>query len=828
MAKELYESEPTFKEQIDSCAEVLKPHLGIDLREVIYPSEEESEAATEKLNQTYMTQPALFVIEYALAKLWMEWGVKPQAMIGHSIGEYVAACLAGVFSLEDALGLVVARGRLMQSMPGGSMLSVGLPEDEVRSLLGTELSLAAVNGPVVCVVAGPTEAVERLEQRLTEQGVAGQRLHTSHAFHSAMMDPVLESFRHEVKIKLHRPAIRYVSNVTGTWITESEATDPRYWARHLRETVRFGEGVCELVKEPGLVLLEVGPGQTLTTLARRNMERAAERVVLPSLCQPQIRQSDVAFILETLGRLWLAGVPVDWAGFYTDERRRRIPLPTYPFERQRYWVEPQKQSHNGHARPASLEKKPDVADWFYVPSWKRSIPPQALEQSASESPKTWLVFLDECGLGTEVVKRLEQERQHIIPIRLGEHFEGSKSGYSINPRSVDDYMALVKDLDAKGRKPDKILHLWSFTSSDATELGLPHSDEYQDRGLFSLLFLAQALSIQRVTDPIQLIVVSNQIQQVTGDEIICPEKATILGACKVIPLEYQNLTCRSIDIVIQQSRFRAESEIIDALVAEFTATPSDNVIAYRGTSRWVESFEPVRLQKPTGQGSRLREKGVYLVTGGLGGFGLTLAEYLAKTVQAKLILTGRSFFPVKKDWPAWVRNHDEHDPINAKIRKLQSLEALGAEVLLCSADVASEEAMRQVIAEGKHRFGQIHGVVCCAGVADYAGVIDRRTREATETVMASKLKGTLVLNDLLKDTPLDFMILSSSMSSVLYRSEFGQVGYCAANEFIDAFACYKKSLREKTFTVAINWYDFEGCGDGHGVRQTAGEDAGHR
>ena len=314
-----------------------------------------------------------------MAKLWMAWGIHPQAMIGHSIGEYVAACLAGVFSLEDALALVAARGRLMQQLPGGAMLAVPLPEQEVHPLLDQNLSLAAINGPSLCVVSGPTAAVEALQDRLTEQGVSCLRVHTSHAFHSAMMDPILEPFTEHVQaVNLEPPKIPYVSNVTGTWMTAAEATSPSYWARHLRHTVRFAAGLHELLKEPDRILLEVGPGRTLSTFAGRHPEKAAGQVVLSSLRHPQDQASDVAFMLNTLGQLWLAGIPVEWSGFYARERRQRLPLPTYPFERQRYWVEPPTREYDVNTPQGFLRKEPDIADWFYIPSWKRSVTPAAL------------------------------------------------------------------------------------------------------------------------------------------------------------------------------------------------------------------------------------------------------------------------------------------------------------------------------------------------------------------------------------------------------------------------------------------------------------------
>ena len=279
MAEELYQSEPIFAEQVDICCQLLKPHLGIDLRQVLYPKPEKLEEASEQMQQTEIAQPALFVTEYALAQLLKEWGVCPTAMMGHSIGEYVAATLSGVFSLEDALALVAARGKLMQELPPGSMLAVPLPETQVKSLLGKTLSLAAINGASSCVVSGVTEAIESLEKHLASQGVESRRLHTSHAFHSPMMESILESFTQKVKqVRLKPPQIPYISNVTGTWITAVEATSPSYWAKHIRQTVHWNSGLQELLKEPTQTLLEIGPGRTLTTLAKRHTDKKPSRL----------------------------------------------------------------------------------------------------------------------------------------------------------------------------------------------------------------------------------------------------------------------------------------------------------------------------------------------------------------------------------------------------------------------------------------------------------------------------------------------------------------------------------------------------------------------
>ncbi len=340
MARELYNTEAVFRQHLDRCFEI-GANQGLKLREILYPNNELNDTANVQLQQTAVTQPALFAIEYALAQMWMTWGIYPESMIGHSIGEYVAACVAGVFSLEDALALVITRGRMMQEMPTGAMLSVALPEAEIVPLLGNDLALCVLNGPAQCVIGGETTAVDLLEQKLIAQSVDCRRLYTSHAFHSPMMAPMMATFTQQVAQMLrHPPQIPYISNVTGTWITPEQAMDPTYWAQHLRHPVRFAAGVQGLLQDPRRVLLEVGPGRTLSTLVKQQTTDPAAYTVLTSVRHPQENTADEAFLLNTLGRLWLAGILVDWPAFYTEQKRRRLPLPTYPFERKRYWIDP--------------------------------------------------------------------------------------------------------------------------------------------------------------------------------------------------------------------------------------------------------------------------------------------------------------------------------------------------------------------------------------------------------------------------------------------------------------------------------------------------------
>ena len=338
MGRGLYEAEAVFRDAVNRCAGILEPLLGHDLRALLYPTTAVENAA-EKLMSTIAAQPAIFVVEYALAQLWLSWGLKPAAMIGHSIGEFVAATLAGVFALEDALALVAARGKLMQALPGGAMLAVRLPEVEVQPLLGTQLSIAAINGPSLSVVSGPFEAIEALEKILAGRNAISRRLHTSHAFHSAMVDSIIAPLKKRVqKIKLSAPALPCVSCVSGTWITEAQATSADYWARHARQPVRFADGVATVCANGAPLLLEVGPGNVLSTLALQ-VTRGRNIPVFGSLPDAARETADADTMLETLGRLWIAGMTPDWLAVQGG-LRQRLPLPTYPFQRSRYWIEP--------------------------------------------------------------------------------------------------------------------------------------------------------------------------------------------------------------------------------------------------------------------------------------------------------------------------------------------------------------------------------------------------------------------------------------------------------------------------------------------------------
>jgi acyl transferase domain-containing protein len=804
MAQGLCNAGPTFRDEIQRCSEVAYPILGLDLRDFLLPDLERSTSAAEVINQTQISQPALFTIEYALAKLWMNWGIRPFTMIGHSLGEYVAACLAGVMSLETALTLVCVRGQLMQQMPVGSMLAIHLPHNHVRPLLGAVLSLAAINGPSLCVASGPVDAIETLASQLAHDGVACHQLRTSRAFHSRMMEPIVEPFAEKVRqADLHPPEIPYISNLTGNSITAEEATNPDYWVNHLLQPVRFGDGLTTVFREPDCLLLEVGPGHTLSTIAKQHPSMQPSQLVLSSIRHPARGQPGFEFLLNTVGKLWLSGQRLDWAAMHAHERRVRVSLPTYPFEREKYWLEP-------HQIPADVsvnarDTRRELDDWFYVPIWKRT-PCQQRTDDRGRCQTNWLVFLDACGVGTQLAVRLAQEGYQVTTVapaisfsRPGEH------SFTLRPEHGEDYAALLRLLDAGGRFPDSIVHLWNVTAGDwddNRENG--YRGTFEESGthpFYGLLYLVQALENQGPRKKLSLKVVSSGMQAVTGEEFLQPEKATALGLCRVVAQENPNVTPQSIDIQVASSK-RPEDKLIDQLMAELVGNSIDPVIAFRGGYRWVQSFESIRLVGKPGF-SRLREGGVYLITGALGGVGLMLAEYLARSARARLILTGRSVFPERDAWDEWLTTRPE-TIVAAKIARVRYLEQLGAEVMVATVDISDGGAMRRMLENTHRQFGRLNGVIHAAGITDASAFVPIRelSRDICQRHFRPKIDGLRVLKNTLAEENLDFCVLLSSISSVL--GGLGFAAYSAANTFMDAYSEWHNRSGAKPW-ISANW-----------------------
>ncbi|MEK2494648.1 SDR family NAD(P)-dependent oxidoreductase [Kitasatospora purpeofusca] len=882
MARGLYRREPVFTAELDRCAELFAAELGEDPRDLLFPAPEQAEAAAERLTRTEYAQPALFLVEYALAQQWAAWGVRPDAMVGHSVGEYVAACLAGVFELADTVRLVAARGRLVAAMPTGSMLTVFLSERELAPWLAESadsadsadsaedsgLAVAALNSTGLSVVSGPTDAVDALERRLKEAAVPCRRLHTSHGFHSPAMDgavgPLVEAVR---AVRPNPPRIPFCSNVTGTWITEQEATDPEYWGRHLRQPVRFADAAALLLADPSWVLLEVGPGHTLGDFVRRHGSWQEGRTVVGSLRHPQGREDDALLLRRSLGALWSAGVPVDRDVLRPGADGQVLRLPGYAFQRQRYWVEPDRAATTGTGPAATggttTAGPVPVEDWFRTPGWRRLAPHTGSDaRTGSDGGPLWVVLGDGTGLGAALAERLAEGGAAVVRVGTaddsertdglrvpGPHARGANS-WSLDPDDRAQAAELLGALDLRGAASLRLVHLFSLGDdlSDTDVLDGEALDEARltaarRLGPDSLAALAQALTDARPAVPVTLDVLCRGVHSVTGEEPLRPEQALLAGPCTVIPQELPDVDCRLLDITGTDPAAPAE-DAVGAVHALLRRDPGERELALRGRHWWVRDFDPLPL--PAGDASadsaeadgtaeadgpadppaHARDGGVYLVTGGLGGVGLALAEQLAEGVRAPVLgLLGRSDFPAEEDWPAWLAEHGEQDPTGARIRRLTRLRERGARIALLRADVTDERELGAALAALRARFGPLNGVVHAAG-APSTGMLARRTRADADAVLAAKTVGTLLLDRLCADDPLDFLLLCSSVSAVLGGP--GQSDYGAANAFLDAFAHWRR--RQGRPVTALGWGTWEGVGMAAGLtgRATAaGPETGH-
>ena len=777
MGLALYQGDPLFREEIERCCDTLSADTGMDLRPVLYPPPGGEAQADERLGRIDHTQPALFIVEYAMARLWMRRGVVPAVMLGHSLGEYVAACLAGVFSLDDALRIVAERGRLMLSMSPGAMTAVALPEAELGPYVAAGCDIAAVNGESMCVLAGPLDAIEAAERDLSASGVVPRRLRVSIASHSRLTDAIVERLRQVVAaVPRHAPRIPFISNVSGRLISAQEATDPAYWGRHLRHAVRFADGLAQALAAPGRLLLEVGPGETLAGLARLHPLAGAAVEILASQAHPQQRASNPFQMASCIGALWCAGVPIDWNACHPGRQGRQVPLPGYPFQRQSYWKDA------SAPVAAAASRGP-----FFEPVWHR-LP---FDGAAAVPPAgtSALVIGEAQGLAGALAAylRLQWPAHAVVLVEQGDAAE--RGGCE----------AVLRQVQSDHGPVSRIYHLGGVDVQSP-----PVGDEaVLTRSFHSLLALAQALETTAAgrAHPLGLQVVVNQMEDVSGIEALCPEKATVFGLAKVIGQEYPHIDCRVVDVVLPVAGGSEEAGLVRHVAAEPSSPAVDTVVAWRGPHRWVKAYEPCTLGEEGPGTQRLRQGGVYLITGGLGGVGLAVARHLAQSWQARLVLLGRSALPEHASWQAVADDATQPAALRHKLQQLIELETLGAQVLALQADVADGLQMQAVAEQARARFGAVHGVIHAAGHA-HSGMIGQRTRAMVDAVLAPKLGGTRNLLQALRREPLDFVLLCSSISSM--AGGLGKSDYAAANAYLDAVAALAQR-HDGPAVISVNW-----------------------
>ena len=808
MAQELYNEEPVFRQEIDRCAELLEPHLSLDLRTLIFPAADDEEKAEASLRNTQFAQPAMFAVSYALAKLWMSLGVTPAASLGHSIGEFVSACLAEVFSLEDALRAVAARGRLMQSMPGGAMLAVMTPAEQLAPMLPPSISIAAVNTPAASVVSGPSADIATLDRELRGQGIATTPLHTSHAFHSGMMDAAVGPFVEVMRrITLSPPQLPYVSNVTGAWITDEQATDPVYWGQHMRAPVQFHKGLSVIHDQMPGVFLEVGPGRNLTTLARSLFGEVTGALIYPSLPHASARGADeVKTMLRTCAELWMTGAPIDWSGRYQGERRIKRVLPTYPFERRRYWIV-------DHAQPAQQAGAPRAGGpgrpgaratpnyFMETVTWRRVQyfnPPGA---SGKAMQPRWLVFNPTEKIDKRIAAALRQRGDKVTIVEKGPRFRTYADGrVTLDPTDEVDLAQLCKTVMKSLAKRQRLQVVYFCAPSPERKAELVEA-RYRadiDDKLNIPIMLTRSLMQAGNPENVTITFVTREGQQISGLETIDPSMAMPIGPSLAAMREYPKLTCRVIDILSEV----ASPEIVARRISADLPYPSPSIVtAYRGKSRWARGIQPIPPKLLMSAPGPLRRRGVYLITGGLGDLGLAVSRHLAQAYKAGLILVSRTPVPPRAEWSAILKDGTDEDRTVRMIRGIGRIESAGGQVMVAAADVTDLKQMRAVVREGTKKFGAIHGVIHAAGISG-STPIGLKTTEELDRVMRPKILGLAVLEQIFAERDLDFMALFSSVASLWGRE--GQADYAAANAYLDAYAV-GTSGAGRWPVVSINW-----------------------
>ncbi|NEO43739.1 MAG: type I polyketide synthase, partial [Moorea sp. SIO4A3] len=823
MGKQLYETQPTFRQALDRCDQILQPYLEYPLLEVIYPKDVQK-LTSNLLDQTGYTQPALFAIEYALFKLWESWGIKPTVVMGHSVGEYVAATVAGIFSLEDGLKLIAMRGRLMQQLPsGGEMVAVMASESQVIEAIGdysSKVTIAAINGPESMVISGESEAIATVCSKLEAMGVKTKYLQVSHAFHSPMMEPMLTEFAAVAQeVIYNQQRIPLVSNVTGQK-AGNEVTKAEYWVNHIRQPVQFAQSIKTLHEQGNELLLEVGPKPILLGMGSQCLP-AEVGMWLPSL-RPGVEEWQQ--MLSSLGQLYVQGVKVDWLGFDKDYARQKVALPTYPFQRARYWVEAKENGHHQYSSwtsensntaivnllsqgetatlaqqleqaanfsPEQLKLLPEILevlakqhqqqlaaatikDWFYQLQWQ---PLPQTQSQTSIKPSHWLIFADNTGVAEKLAQKLQEQENECSLVYRADHYQQPAAGrYQLNPSAPEEFEQLYQAIRKTSQLPlSKVIHLWSLDAPATEDLTLDSLEETQLWGCGSILYLLQ--TVLKTTNVPQIWLATRGTQPVLANtEKLTVAASPLWGLGRVVSLEHPQLWGGLVDLDPQ-----TPEEEVEKLLQLLVNNSEEDYLALRGEQTYV-----ARLVQQSPQSSEqplsLSSDATYLITGGLGALGLHTAQWLVEKGARNIVLTGR------------------RAPSETVQEIIKQLEHAGAQVKVLLGDISLKQDVAQIIEEIQTSLPKLKGIIHAAGVIDDATLQQMSWGDFTK-VMAPKVKGTWHLHQFTQDLPLDFFVCFSSMASLIGSP--GQGNYAAANAFMDALAHYRRG--RGLSGLSINW-----------------------
>jgi acyl transferase domain-containing protein/acyl carrier protein len=786
MGRQLYETQPTFRKTLERCDELLLPYLKQSLLSLLYTKPE----IDSFINETAFAQPALFAIEYALAKLWQSWGVEPAIVMGYGVGEYVAACIAGVFSLEDGLKLIAQRGQLMQTLPlGGRMVAIFADEARVTAaikLFKGQISIAAINSPENIVISGESDAVQTVLQKLEEEKITFYSLKVSHAFNSHLIEPIIDNFKEiATDVKYSSPRIQMLSNLTGEIVKGEDVAQAEYWCRHLRETVKFSTNIKTLHKKGYELFVEIGPHSVLLEMGKQCLPKEIG-IWLPSLHKGK---SDWQQILHTLGKLYIHGVEINWHQFDQDYSRQLLQLPTYPFQHSRYWSNASKLSQK------SKEEDPISTDWLHEIDWQFKSRAATIKSETATSPKQdgrWLIFADQKSqISAKLEALLKARGETCVMVFSGKTYEISEIGYwTINPTKPEDFQRLLQEILENDAPPCYgIVHCWCLdvTSVEQTTASSLETDQMLTCG--SVLHLVQALNSVKVSQLPRLWLISQNAQPVEYQlNSLAVAQAPLWGLGRVIATEHPELWGGLLDLTPDNPEEAAAN-----CLEELLQSDGETEVAFRQGKRYVPRL--VHSKKATTiKTLNLRSDGTYLITGGLGGLGLKIAKWMVNKGARHLVLVGRS------------------DPSQYAIEQVKKLNEIGAEIVVLKADVSQESDVQRILADIAQSLPPLLGIMHLAGVLD-EGVLLRQNWERFVKVMAPKVAGAWNLHSLTQDIPLEFFVLFSSSASILGVP--GQATYSAANTFLDVLVHHRHL--QKLPALSINWSPWDEIGIAAGL-----------
>lgn len=804
MAKGLYDNFQIFSDQMDNCFEVLEKEHGFDLKGVLFSEEADTSAL---INETKYSQLGIFSVSYSLARMLNQLGIVADHMIGHSIGEFVCACLSGVFTLSEALSIVLKRGELMEQAKQGLMYSIHMTKDELVDILPAEVSIASVNSEKNCVISGDAAIVQRFVDGLQEKGVNAKKLATNKAFHSKLMEEsavAFETFLSESNIEFKQPNIDYVSNVTGEMV--GTKLTPSYFGAHIRSTVLFMDGINSLQQRGKTNFVELGPGgQLLPHIS--SIGGNADFNVFGTIRHVRSNQGDVDFFLSQLANLWRAGATVNWSKLYLGEKKQRVTLPGYAFEKNQIPLpEIVTQLITGDfstllpnsQAPTTNEA---VDRWIHRPYWEKrtTSPPQVQDWGNTR------VLVFQPTSQEPICEALLTSGAKTIKVTVDSTFRQlSDSEYSIDPTNRDHYDKLISSLAHAGFEPTHLVHAL-YLAEEAMDTSAWNA--VLSKGYISLMHLIRAIGKANWTHAISLSLLATDTTIVESEDVINPLKRSALGALKVIPLEYPNLNCQLIDVSLR-TQDTSIKNCTDLIYEEFGGT---RFLALRGNEKFVPGYERVDIEEAEQSNIEFKEDGFYLITGGFGGMGFSVAQDLARSSKVNVVLIVRSDFPERKDWDQWLSTHESDDKNSVRIKKIRACEQHGSCVSVAKADVSDKDKLGQAIGHATSQFGPLRGIIWAAGVIDDGGIIQTRAEEDFLSYTRSKIHGLLTIMDLVDLSTLDFMSVFSSMGNILYHGKFGQVAYNVSNEFVESFSAYA-SKRFGIRVNAINWNDWRDVG----------------